>query len=169
MQPEIVLAPGPDTFAERGKVFLPFVVAERPVAEQFFRLLWNDYRQLRLRLSLSTALSIAAGQRARGLANGGPWAHVDENGITPNEYARAAGCNLPVHYPRKGNSIESLVAGSPDVQVLFDALAASPAHAAHLFGRLPHYQAQDKCGIGFATGGQYGFYMSILIGECVGE
>jgi uncharacterized protein YkwD len=162
-------------------VFLPFIVNQRPlptVAEQFFTLLHNDYRQLRPRLSICPALSIAAGQRANGLANGGPWSHTDSNGITPNEYARAAGCTLPAHYAAKGNGIESLVAGSPDPVVLLDALANSPGHANHLFGRLPHYQIQDKCGIGFAKevprfdedGNRipgFGWYMCILIGECV--
>lgn len=168
--PVIVLCDGPDMPAGRGVIFLPAILNGRPlptVAEQFFTLLHNDYRQLRPRLSICPALSIAANQRAQGLANGGPWAHVDANGITPNEYARAAGCNLPSHYAVKGNGIESIVAGSPNPEALLNALANSAGHAAHLFGRLPHYQLQDKCGIGFAVGGQYGYYMSILIGECV--
>jgi hypothetical protein len=166
----IVIAPGPDLPVERGVVFLPFVVNERPkltVAEQFFNLLWGDARQLRKRLIVCPSLSIAAGQRAQGLADGGPWAHVDANGITPNEYARAAGCKLPDHYARKGNGIESLVAGSADAFVLFNALANSPAHAAHLFGRLPHYLKQDKCGLGFAAGGRFSWYMCVMIGECI--
>lgn len=171
--PLIVLTEGPDQrIGGRGTVWLPIVANNQPLAYhppglQFFRLLHDDSRQLRQRLSWCSHLAFAAAARAKGLANGDPWAHVDASGITPNEYARQYGCRLPDYYPEKGNWIESLVAGSNDVLVLFNALAASPAHANHLFGRLPQFMVQDKCGVGFAEGGQFGWYMCVMIGECV--
>jgi hypothetical protein len=166
----IVIADAPDVVDSRGVVYLPFVVNERPAihnAEVFFNLLWNDSRQLRPRLTPCPKLTIAATLRAQGLALGGPWAHVDKDGVTPNEYARMAGCNLPGHYATKGNQIESLVAGSPNMTVMFNALAASESHANHMFGRLPMFQRQDKCGIAVAVGGQFGWYLVLLISECL--
>ena len=118
----IVLGDGPALKSDaRGKVFLPIVVNQQVLvspSEQFFDLLWSDKRQLRKALAICPSLSIAAQQRAQGLANGDPLGHVDKNGITPNEYARAAGCRLPDDYGRKDNGIESIVAGSPNVKAM---------------------------------------------------
>jgi hypothetical protein len=168
---QVVVASGPEAGIARGTVFLPFVVNERPLPtltmeEEFFSLLWNDTRQLRPRLTICPTLTIAAKLRALGLANGGPWAHVDKDGVTPNEYARVAGCKLPDYYATKGNQIESLVAGSPNMTVMFNALAASEKHANHMFGKLDMFRKQDKCGIAVATGGQFGWYLCLLISEC---
>lgn len=137
---------------------------ERALA--FYRLLIDDPRQQRPVLDCHPALVAAAGWRAWGLAHGDPWAHCDADGVCANEYARQAGCRLPWNYASKGNNIESLVAGSPDVAVMFAALAASPAHADHLFGRNDFFRAQQHVGIAVAEGGELGWYWVVLIGEC---
>lgn len=131
----------------------------------FYRQLIDDPRQQRPVLDCRPALVTAAGWRAWGLAHGDPWSHCDADGVCANEYARQAGCKLPWDYASKGNNIESLVAGSPDAAVMFAALASSPAHADHLFGR-GWFQAQRHVGIAVAEGGELGWYWVVMIGEC---
>lgn len=81
---------------------------------------------------------------------------------------RNLGCNLPADYAANGNNIESLVAGSPDPGVIFAALASSPGHADHLFGR-GWFRAQRHVGVAYveAPGSRFGFYWVVLIGACV--
>lgn len=133
----------------------------------FYRLLVSDPRQQRPRLVCCPALVLAAQRRAHGLANGDPWGHVDAAGVWANTYARNAGCVLPSDYGN-GNNIESLTAGTGDVQAAFDSLTNdnAPKHRAHLLGESEFYRRQTMVGIGYAEGGQYGFYWSILIGIC---
>lgn len=129
----------------------------------FYRLLVADSRQERTRLDCNPRLVAAAQARAYGLANGDPWGHTDRNGVTPNQYARRAGCELPESYPVVGNGIESLTAGMPDAQTAFDSLARSPKHSKHLFGLSDYFKEQTQIGIGYAQGsGEYQYYWSIL-------
>lgn len=167
--------PPPAARGNRGTVFVPFVTTgsspnticfDNPAALAFYHLLITDERQQRPGLTCCPSLVLAARQRAAGLAAGDPWGHVDASGRTPNEYARGASCHLPAFYPEKANNIESLVAGSPDVQTVFTALANSPSHAAHLFGLNDFFRSQPKVGIAMMAGGFYGWYWVILIAEC---
>lgn len=164
----IILADPPTTTGARD-IYLPaiFTGAPNPVAD-FLRLLTGDARQERPTLECCPALEIAAQRRADGLAHGDPWAHVDAHGITPNEYARQAGCRLPAHYAVKGNNIESLGAGTADAAVMFAALIASPRHGDHLLGRTDFYRVQRHVGVALAEGGEYGWYWVILLGTCEG-
>lgn len=132
----------------------------------FYRQLIDDPRQQRPVLDCHPALVMAAGWRAWGLAHGDPWSHCDDAGVCANEYARQAGCKLPWDYASKGNNIESLVAGSPDASVMFAALASSPAHADHLFGRNDFFRAQRHVGIAVAEGGELGWYWVVMIAVC---
>ena len=138
---------------------------ENDKANQFYTLLAADARQQRPALRCDRRLVIAAQARAAALIRDGNWAHVDAQGVWANDYARAAGCVLPATYGH-GNNIESLVAGSPDTQISFAVLGASPGHAPHLFGQNDFFRAQDRIGIGYAEGGRFGFYWVILIAPC---
>ena len=149
----IALADPPYLPAKSRDVFLPIVGGPPPVVvvnpvTAFYRLLTADQRQQRSQLEVCACLEQAATWRAFGLAVlGDPWSHVDRLGIRPNAYARRAGCVLPKDYDTNGNQVESLVAGSPDANVMFSALAASASHRIHLFGELDFYRQQDKIGV----------------------
>lgn len=173
--------------SDRGSIFLPIISRpvptsplptptldpiascfSNPKALAFYRLLIADSRQQRQTLTCFPALVASAKQRAMGLASVDPWAHVDKDGMWPNEYARRAGCRLPVSYGVKVNNIESLAAGSGNVEVIYNSLANSPGHSDHLFGRGAFFGAQRHIGIGYAEGGARGFYWVIHIANCEG-
>lgn len=135
-----------------------------PQAVAFYRLMTGDTRQERPMLACHPALVRAAQRRAASLIAGGYWAHCDPNGICANQVARNMGCALPASYGA-GNNIESLVAGSDDAGVMFAALAASPSHAPHLFGR-GWFRHQRHAGIAVMPGGRFGRYWVILVGVC---
>lgn len=167
----------PEPTTARGVIFLPIVANgsariepatsdNHPLAVEFTQMVMTDARQQRNRLTVCPCLVVAATRRAEGLRDGGPWAHVDKDGVTPNEYAKAAGCLLPDSYPKKGNGLESLVAGSPNMSVMLEALANSPKHADHIFGRTEQFVGQNKIGVGIALGGKYGWYVVCMIATC---
>lgn len=159
--------PPPST---RGSVYLPIAANQTDPVAAFCRLLVGDSRQQRPLLELCGSLQQAAIWRAYGLACGGdPWDHVGEDGTTPNELARRAGCVLPGDYAAKGNNIESLVAGTDDPAVAFNALATSPKHSDHLFGR-GWFRPQRHFGIALCRGsGEFTWYWAIYIGWCLGQ
>lgn len=137
-----------------------------PQAVAFYRLMTGDTRQERPMLACHPALVRAAQRRAASLIAGGYWAHCDPNGVCANQVARNMGCALPASYGA-GNNIESLVAGSDDAGVMFAALAASPSHAPHLFGR-GWFRHQRHAGIAYvaAPGSRFGFYWVVMVGVC---
>lgn len=164
----VILGDGPTPGAATRGVYLP-IIATSPIepATEFLRLLTSDERQERAMLTLCPALVMAAQWRAEGLAHGDPFAHVDAAGVTSNEYARQAGCRLPAGYASKGNNVESLGAGTGDAGMIFYALANSPKHADHLFGR-GWFAHQTHVGIAVARGGVYGWYWCVMIAACEG-
>lgn len=134
-----------------------------------FRLIRDDPRQQRTQLTCNKALVAAAQKRAQGLANGDPWSHTDAAGVTPNQYARAAGCKLPDFYPIEGNSIESIGAGAKEAARAFQSLVDdSPSHRRHLMAETPFFREQTMIGIGYAEGAgtQYTFYWVVFTGVC---
>lgn len=138
-----------------------------PKALAFYRLLVGDERQQHPALRCNSALVKAAQKRAQGLATLDPWAHYDRNGIWANQYARDAGCRLPDGYSNR-NQIESLTAGTPDVDAAYRSLtnALANGHRPHLLGETEFFRQQNDVGIGYAEGGAYGFYWVIMIGAC---
>lgn len=156
--------------ASRAAVYLPIINQQPDPVAAFCRLLVADPRQERPALELCPALQQAAVWRAYGLASGGdPWGHVGEDGTTPNELARRAGCVLPEDYAPRGNNVESLVAGTDDPVVAFTALANSAKHSDHLFGR-GWFRAQRHFGIALCKGSaEYTWYWTVYIAACVGQ
>lgn len=167
----VILGPAPTAPSmARSSVYLPIISQQPDPVQAFCRLLVTDPRQQRPTLELCPALQQVAAWRAFGLASGGdPWDHVDENGTTPNELARQAGCRLPDDYAARGNEVESLVAGTADPVVAFMALANSPKHSDHLFGR-GWFRAQRHFGMALCKGSaEYTWYWAIYIGTCEGQ
>jgi hypothetical protein len=130
--------------------------------------LTTDSRQERVVMRCNPALTRAAENRAKNLADNAYFAHCDLTGKCANQYAREAGCRLPDYYTKNGNNIESLVAGPADWLIAYRALSNSPAHAEHLFGRLPFFREQMDYGIAsiHQEGSLYGHYYVYLIAIC---
>lgn len=156
-------------------IFLP-IISTPPVvadlndkAQEFFDILKKDGRQQRPLMEWSENLARAAAIRTSSLARLNYWAHCEPNGPCPNEVARSVGCVFPFDYSERGNNIESLVAGTPDVKVAFDALANSPSHRDHMFGVGSFLERQNRVGIHvrYDSSSTFKWYYSILIAELV--
>lgn len=156
-------------------IYLP-IVSVPPIlpdqldkAQEFFEMLKNDPRQNRKLMEWSKLLEQAASIRTESLARLNYWAHCEPNGPCPNEVARSVGCVFPFDYSERGNNIESLVAGTPDVKVAFDALANSPSHRDHMFGVGSFLERQNRVGIHvrYDSSSTFKWYYSILIAELV--
>lgn len=152
------------------RYYLPMLIGAprcftAPATERFATLLANDGRQQRSTMRCHPALVKAAQARADSLVRSDLASHCDAAGNCANTYARVAGCRLPANYGA-GNNIESLAAGSPAADVVFAALARSPSHADHLFGRNDFFRAQADVGIAVAVGGRHGWWWVVMIGIC---
>jgi len=76
-------------------------------------------------------------------------------------------CKLPLEYAENGNSIESLVAGTPDTKIAFEALLRSSGHTDHLLGRNSFFVEQTRIGIAYLekVDSAHRFYFVILISK----
>lgn len=163
----VILADPPTYPIIRGNVYLP-IAATPPVNQvaAFYRLLVADQRQQRPSLGTCAALEQAAEWKAQDIAEHDYWLHQASTGEWPNDTARRFGCNLPPEYGDGWNGVESLVAGSADAMIMFNALAESPDHRVHLFGLNEFYRQQTHVGIAMATGGQWGWVWCVMIAVC---
>lgn len=172
----IILADPPVAPVSRD-IFLPFIAtapaivtpAVVPDVAAFYNLLTTDARQKRTNMQRCEQLEAAALWKARDIALYDYWSHRASNGDLPNETARKFGCVLAPEYAGNWNGCESLVAGSPDAMVMFNALAESPSHRVHLFGLNDFFRQQTHMGIAVATGGQWGWVWVVLIAKTNGE
>ncbi len=162
----IILA-DPPSCGDGRDIYLPIIATEHanPVAA-FYRLTIGDERQQRTALGASAPLELAAEWKAADIILHDYWSHRTYNGEWPNATVRHFGCNLPPEYGNDWNGCESLVAGSPDPMVMFNALAESPAHRVHLFGENDFFRQQTHMGVAVATGGQWGWVWVVLIARC---
>lgn len=148
-------------------IYFPIVMNQKDAAAEFWKLLSQDSRQQRLRLEWSDKLAKAAAIRTESLARLNYWAHCEPNGPCPNPVARSVGCVFPKDYSENGNNIESLVAGTPNVEVAYMALINSPSHHDHIVGLGPFFQRQTHCGIHvrYDPNSRFKWYYSVLIAE----
>ena len=163
----IILADPPGYIAARGSVYLP-IIATAPINQiaAFYRLLTADQRQQRPSFGTCAQLEAAAEWKAKDIVDHGYWAHQAANGEWPNATARRFGCNLPGEYGDNWNGVESLVAGSPDAVVMFNALAESPSHRVHLFGLNEFFRAQTHVGVAMVEGEKWGWVWVLLMAAC---
>ena len=138
-------------------------------AEELFALIERDGRQNHWYFDCNPNLVQAAEAKAQEMGKRGYFAHCNPDGVCSNSIAEIAGCTLPDFYTPNGNNIESLAAGSPDIEVIFQHLAASTLHANHIFGNHEFFLTQHEIGIGvaFVEGSEFGWYYVVLIAECV--
>lgn len=145
-------------------LYLPIAFGGAP-SQQFFALLKDAPGQQHGSLIWHDGLAEAARRHAAQLAIDGNWSHCDLSGKCANEYATETGCD---HGHGKGNSVESLVAGTNDPAVALRALLGSASHADHLLGRNAFFREQQHIGIALvdAPGSRYRYYWSIMIATC---
>ena len=151
----ITIAPGPTYPGARGAVYLPIVaVAPLDPVAVFYDLLLHDARQQRPRLTVCKTLEVGAAWKAADIVANDYWSHRAHNGEYANETARRFCASLSPDYGPGWNGVESLVAGSEDAAIMFNALAESPSHRVHLFGEVDFYRVQTHVGIAMAPGGR---------------
>jgi len=142
-------------------IFLPFISKASNPTTDFVNLIANDPRQKRV-LKHSEGLTLAAQSKVALMIEHNIFDHVVA-GIYPNQLARVF-VELPDYYAILGNNIESLVMGSKDVNLMFEALANSPSHAKHLFGLTPFFAEQTHIGIGYSEG-HNNYWWSVYIAK----
>lgn len=159
-------------------ILLNLQVADAPVepglvcglnatSDEMARLLSSADWQERDVLVCDYRLVYAAQSKAEAMAGGNWFAHDNpDNGETPNELIQRFGCK---HGYGDGNSVESIVAGSPDPTLSLNWLLASPLHRRHLAGD-GWFGGQDRYGVGFAQtangASYYQFYWVLLFSSC---
>ena len=147
-------------------IFLPAAFKTTDPRLEFFELLKNDPDQERPQLLWSWELSAIASARAKEIALSGLWSHCNVDGTyCANDSVIDGGIQLPENYTRGRNDVESLVAGSPNVSVMFEALKNSSGHNPHMMGVGEHFRLQNWCGVGLYQDAntRYGWYYSILL------
>lgn len=120
--------------------------------------------QNRPELTCNPTLADVARQRAKDMAARDYFAHTTPDGLGPNYLVRQAGYELPSRYSttKRANNIESIGAGYPTAEGVWQALLDSPTHRTHLLAEYPFYAGQVEYGIGYAEGGHYGHYWVII-------
>lgn len=154
------------------KVYLSLILNQEspcetdPRVAEFVRLM-RDGEQGRPQMNCHEGLLRGANAKARDLAEQGYFGHRTPAGVWPNAAAESVGCNIPWHWDRNANYIESLVAGTPNAKAAYEALIQSDAHEPHIRGR-PPFSEQTNFAIGYyeLAGSPYTFYWVIWTAVC---
>lgn len=149
--------------ADRNSIYLPLAFTPSNKAKEFLEYLASHPEQKRKSLIWDECLAKAAGIRAEQISN--TFSHCFEGDCVNRIVGRV--CRLPLEYAENGNSIESLVAGTPDTKIAFEALLRSSGHTDHLLGRNNFFVEQTRIGIAYLekVGSAYRFYFAILISK----
>lgn len=132
--------------------------------QQIASFMANAPDQQRPHLTCDPRLVEAARQHARDMAERNYLAHTTPDGYGPNYLVRQAGYMLPSQYSTQptANNVESLGAGYPTAEGVWEGLMNSPTHRTHLLGTTPFFARQTEYGIGYAEGGTYGYYWVVI-------
>ena len=149
--------------ADRNSIYLPLVFTPNNKAREFLEFVVGHPEQKRKLLVWDDCLAKAAAVRAEQTSD--TFSHCF-GGDCANRIVRRV-CKLPLEYAENGNSIESLVAGTPDTKIAFEALLRSSGHTDHLLGRNSFFVEQTRIGIAYLekVGSAYRFYFAILISK----
>jgi len=124
-----------------------------PEAQAMAALISGHAGQRRPAMTLDPTLQQVAQAKAEDMARRDYFDHTNPDGYGPNWLVRQAGYPLPSYYQteRTANNLESLAAGSPHAQEIFEAWLNSPYHRSHVLGEDPFFATQVEYGIGYAT------------------
>lgn len=154
----------------QGAVFIPWLVGddwicgENRQANILATILITAPWQERPELECNKKLTRIAQARAAYIATwGGITGHIDRDGVNTNEWVEARGYDLPSHYGKTSNNIESLAYGYPSAMWAMTGLLASPDHHTHIVGH-GFYNNQSQMGVGYAFvgGTKYTRYYVII-------
>lgn len=129
------------------KIFFPialFLFATLTMEASFY---WsNDINNQRTVMIQSSKLTKAAQWRAEYVDKHKYISHCTKDGDCPNRIIKRFGCNHP--YSENGNAVESLVRGTENAKIAYNALLSSPSHRAHLLGLNDMTRKQIYYGVG---------------------
>lgn len=149
--------------ADRSNIYLPIAFTSNNKAEEFLEYIVNHPQQKRKLLAWDDCLAKAATVRSEQVST--IFSHCFKDDCVNRVVRRI--CKLPTEYPENGNSIESLVAGTPNTKIAFEALLRSSGHTDHLLGRNSFFAEQTRIGIAYLekVDSTYRFYFVILISK----
>ncbi len=157
----LILTPARWTQAQSGPVtpraYLPFIAAypscvPNPQEEAIARYMIEHPDQRRPSLTCHPILARVARERAEDMARRHYFSHVNPDGYGPNYLVRQAGYVLPSYYDTSptANNIESIAAGYPTAEAVWNGWMNSSGHRTHLLGLHPFFAEQIEYGIGYA-------------------
>lgn len=114
-------------------------------------LVMNHPDQGRATMQCDETLAQVARAKAEDMAARSYFGHTDPDGIGPNHSARVAGYALPTWYNnnKDGNNIESIAAGYPTAEAVWNAWLNSPGHCTHILAESSFWADQTNYGIGY--------------------
>lgn len=131
------------------KIFLPIIIYVFTSVGQEAAFLWlMDINNQRPQMIENQSLTEAAQWHAEYIEANDYFSHCTKEGDCPNRIIKRFNCNHP--YNENGNAVESLVRGTADARVAYNALINSPSHSQHLHGLNEMTRKQIYYGVGFS-------------------
>jgi hypothetical protein len=135
-------------------------------AGELAHVMYTHSEQQRAEMNCHPILAQAAQEKAQDMAVRDYFGHQTPDGIGPNRWVIEAGFVLPDYYGEENdaNSIESIGAGTGDVDEVWSLWMAFETHRTHLLGLDPFFAAQIAYGIGYVhvPDSLYGHYWVVL-------
>lgn len=131
------------------RIFLPIIIYIFASIAQEASVLWvldiNNQRPIMIE---NESLVKAAQWRAEYVDSNNYINHCTKEGDCPNRIIKKFGCNHP--YTENDNAVESLVVGTDNAKVAYNALLNSEAHRNHILGLNDMTKKQIYYGVGFS-------------------
>jgi hypothetical protein len=125
--------------------------------------------QQRRHLRFDPILSKIAQERAEDMGRRGYFGHISPDGLGANHLVQQAGYALPSFYGQSpsANNIESIAAGQPTPETVWNRWMNSAGHRTHLLGLSDFWADQTDYGIGYAyvAGSPHLHYWVVLTGR----
>lgn len=135
-------------------------------AGELARVMYTHSEQQRAEMNCHPILAQAAQEKAQDMAARDYFGHQTPEGIGPNRWVIETGFVLPDYYGAEddANSIESIGAGTGDLDEVWALWMAFETHRTHLLGLDPFFAAQIAYGIGYVhvPDSLYGHYWVVL-------
>ncbi|MEM7127418.1 MAG: CAP domain-containing protein [Chloroflexota bacterium] len=151
-----VTCPMQEVYAQSNTIYLPIIQptgCEQLSSKEteIVMLVQRHPGQQRESVQCNSTLIQVAREKAMDLGLRNYMAHVDPDGIGPDQLVRNAGYQLPnfYGYDVDSNYIESIAGGRLEAET-WDIWMNSPGHRMHLLGEVDFYAEQTEIGIGYA-------------------
>lgn len=132
------------------KIFFPFILFTVVLTQQAAYIWTHDGNNHRPFMIEHPGLDRAAQWKAEYIGSTGDFAHCTKTGECPNFTIRRFGCNHP-YKEDNANNVESLVMGTSNIEVAYNALINSEAHRMHLWALHEMFVKQTFYGIGYSN------------------